>query len=111
MLIREVADPDAKKLVALSQFLLGRSKDEMAKKQISQQAFIELSRSLGVNVTAETLGELISQPPLSNLLEPLEPNSGVIRFRGDTATATGMSVDQARAVVDSNAKAALKRRQ
>ena len=111
MLIREVADPDAKKLAALSQFLLGRSKDEMAKKQISQQAFIELARSLGVNVTSETLGELISQPPLSNLLEPLQPNSGVVRFRGDTETATGMSVDQARAVVDSNAKAALKRRQ
>jgi hypothetical protein len=111
MLIREVADPDAKKLAALSQFLLGRSKDEMAKKQISQQAFIELARSLGVNVTSETLGELISQPPLSNLLEPLQPNSGVVRFKGDTETATGMSVDQARAVVDSNAKAALKRRQ
>ena len=111
MLIREVADPNAKKLAALSQFLLGRSKDEMAKKQISQQAFIELARSLGVNVTSETLGELISQPPLSNLLEPLQPNSGVVRFRGDTETATGMSVDQARAVVDSNAKAALKRRQ
>jgi len=111
MLIREVADPDAKKLAALSQFLLGRSKDEMAKKQISQQAFIELARSLGVNVTSETLGELISQPPLSNLLEPLQPNSGVVRFRGDTETVTGMSVDQARAVVDSNAKAALKRRQ
>jgi hypothetical protein len=111
MLIREVADPNAKKLAALSQFLLGRSQDEMAKKQISQQAFIELARSLGVNVTSETLGELISQPPLNNLLEPLQPNSGVIRFRGDTEAETGMTVDQARAVVDSNAKAAMKRRQ
>ena len=111
MLIREVADPNAKKLAALSQFLLGRSQDEMAKKQISQQAFIELARSLGVNVTSETLGELISQPPLNNLLEPLQPNSGVIRFRGDTEAKTGMTVDQARAVVDSNAKAAMKRRQ
>ena len=111
MLIREVADPSAKKLAALSQFLLGRSEDEMAKKQISQQAFIELARSLGVNVTSETLGELISQEPLSNLLEPLQPNSGVVRFKGDTETETGMSVDQARAVVDSNAKAAMKRRQ
>jgi hypothetical protein len=41
----------------------------------------------------------------------LEPNSNVIRFKGNTEAATGMSVDQARAVVDSNAKAALKRRQ
>jgi hypothetical protein len=111
MLIREVADPNTQRLAALSQFLLGRSQDETAKKQISQTAFIDLAKSLGVNVTADNLGDLIGQEPLNNILEPLEPNSGVVRFKGDTEAATGMSVDQARAVVDSNAKAALKRRQ
>ena len=111
MLIREVADPNTQRLAALSQFLLGRSQDETAKKQISQTAFIDLAKSLGVNVTADNLGNLISQEPLSNILEPLEPNSGVVRFKGDTEAATGMSVDQAREVVDSNAKAAMKRRQ
>jgi len=111
MLIREVADHNTQRLAALSQFLLGRSEDETAKKQISQQAFIDLAKSLGVNVTPDNLGELISQEPLSNILEPLDPNSGIIRFKGDTEAATGMSVDQARAVVDSNAKAAMKRRQ
>ena len=111
MLIREVADPSIQRLAALSQILLGRSKDETAKKQISQTAFIDLAKSLGVNVTADNLGDLINQEPLSNLLEPLEPNSGVVRFKGDTEAQTGMSVDQARAVVDSNAKAAMKRRQ
>jgi hypothetical protein len=111
MLIREVADPNTQRLAALSQFLLGRSEDETAKKQISQTAFIDLAKSLGVNVTADNLGDLISQEPLSNILEPLEPNSNVVRFKGDTEAATGMSVDQARAVVDSNAKAAMKRRQ
>jgi hypothetical protein len=111
MLIREVADPNTQRLAALSQFLLGRSEDETAKKQISQTAFIDLAKSLGVNVTAANLGDLISKEPLSNILEPLEPNSGVVRFKGDTEAATGMSVDQARAVVDSNAKAAMKRRQ
>lgn len=111
MLIREVADPNTQRLAALSQFLLGRSQDETAKKQISQEAFIDLAKSVGVNVTPDNLGDLISQEPLSNLLEPLEPNSGVVRFKGDTEAATGMSVDQARAVVDSNAKSAMKRRQ
>jgi hypothetical protein len=110
MLIREVADPNTQRLAALSQFLLGRSEDETAKKQISQTAFIDLAKSLGVNVTQDNLGDLISKEPLSNILEPLEPNSGVVRFKGDTEAATGMSVDQARAVVDSNAKAAMKRR-
>jgi hypothetical protein len=111
MLIREVADHNTQRLAALSQFLLGRSEDETAKKQISQQAFIDLAKSLGVNVTVDNLGELISQEPLSNILEPLDPNSGIVRFKGNTEAATGMSVDQARAVVDSNAKAAMKRRQ
>ena len=111
MRITEVTDSNTRKLAALSQFLLGRSQDESARKQISQDAFIEAAKSLGVNVTKENLGDLISQEPLSNMLEPLEPNSGVVRFRGDTEAQTGMSVDQARAVVDSNAKAAMKRRQ
>lgn len=110
MRIFEVAEPNGQKLMALSQFLSGRSSDESAQKQISQSAFIELAKSLGVNVTPDNLGDVIARPPLSNMLEPLDPNSGVIRFKGDTEAATGMSVDQARAVVDSNAKAAMKRR-
>ena len=111
MRLFEFEDSNAKKLMALSQFLSGRSDDESAKKQISQQAFIDLAKSLGVNVTPDNLGELIGQPPLSNVLEPLDPNSGIVRFKGDTEATTGMSVDQARNVVDSNAKAAMKRRQ
>lgn len=113
MLIREFVEtqPDAQKLAALSKFLSGRASDESAQKQISQDAFIQAAKSLGVNVTSDNLGDLISQEPLSNILEPLEPNSGVVRFKGNTEAETGMSVDQARAVVDSNAKAAMKRRQ
>jgi hypothetical protein len=112
MLIREFAGnrPDTSKLAALSKFLSGRAEDESARKQISQDAFIQAAKSLGVNVTPDNLGDLISQEPLSNILEPLEPNSGVVRFKGNTEAATGMSVDQARAVVDANAKQAMKRR-
>ena len=113
MIIREVVEtqPDAIKLVALSKFLSGRANDETASKQISQDAFIQAAKSLGVNVTPDSLANLIGQEPLSNILEPLNPSSGVISFKGDTEAATGMSVDQAHAVVDSNAKAAMKRRQ
>jgi hypothetical protein len=110
MRLFEFANPDSEKLLALSTFLSGRADDTTAKKEISQAAFIDLAKSLGVNVTKENLGDLINQEPLSNVLEPLEPNSGVVRFKGNTEAETGMSVDQARAVVDSNAKSALKRR-
>ncbi len=110
MRLFEFANPDSEKLVALSKFLSGRADDTTAKKEISQAAFIDLAKNLGVNVTSDNLGDIISQEPLANVLEPLEPNSGVVRFKGNTEAETGMSVDQARAVVDSNAKAAMKRR-
>ena len=111
MRLFEFAEPDSAKLLALSQFLLGRADDTTAKKEISQASFIDLEKSLGVYVTPEHLGQIISEPPLSNVLEPLDPNSDIVRFKGNTEAETGMSVDQAHQVVDSNAKAALKRRQ
>ena len=114
MLIREFVDTksaDAKKLLGLTTFLADRAKDENSRMEISQAAFIDAAKSLNVNLTPESLAELIGQTPLSNVLEPLEPNSDVVRFKGNTEAETGMSVDQARAVVDSNAKAAMKRRQ
>jgi hypothetical protein len=111
MRISEVAKPDSQKLLALSQFLLGRADDTTANKQISQAAFMDLAKSLGVNVTSENLNQLINQDPLKNILEPIEPGSGVVKFRGNVSGGGGMTVDQARQVVDSNAKAAMKRRQ
>jgi hypothetical protein len=111
MRIDEVAEVNGQRLMALAQFLSGRSNDESARKQISQDAFVDLAKSLGVNVTLDNLGMLINKPPLSNVLEPLDPSSNVISFKGDTEADTGMSVDQAREVVDANAKKALKRRQ
>ena len=110
MRLREFADANSAKLLALTTWLADRARDENAQGQISQDAFIKAAKSLDVNVTKENLGELISQNPLKNVLEPLDPNSGVVRFKGDLETTAGMTVDQARATVDSNAKAALKRR-
>ena len=98
--ICESADPSAQKLLALSQFLSGRADDENARKEISTDAFMEAARSLGIEVNPQNLGEYIAQAPLKDILEPLDPNSGIIRFRGNTEGDTGMPVDQARAIVD-----------
>ena len=110
MRLYEFADPNAQKLLALTTWLADRARDENAQGQISQNAFMDMAKSLGVNVTKENLGDIIAQDPLKNVLEPLDPNSGVVRFKGEIEGANGMTVDQARATVDSNAKAALKRR-
>ena len=110
MRLFEFAEPDSEKLLALATFLSGRAEDTTAKKEISQTAFIDLARSLGVNLTPNALADTVSQEPLSNVLEPFDPNSGVVRFKGNTEAETGMSVDQAQAVVNSNAKSAMKKR-
>ena len=109
MIVSEIANHNSQKLLALTQFLLGRATETTGKKQISQDAFIALAKSLGVNVTPETLVDLIAQPPLSNVMEPLDPNSGVIRFKGNEEVSPGMNVDQAEEIVDKNAKKAMKR--
>ena len=104
------AAANGKKLAAISIFLSSRAGDEAAKKEISQAAFIDIAKSMGINVTAQNLGDLINQEPLSNILEPLDPNSGVVRFLGNDEPADGaMAVDLARDIVDQNAKKAMRR--
>lgn len=112
MLIREFVESpgnDTAKLAAISTLLNDRATDEAAKKQISIDAFINLAKQNGVNVTHRNLGELIEKPPLSNILEPLEPNSGVVRFKGNAERTTDMDTDKAEDIVDKNAKAAMRR--
>lgn len=105
------ADQSQQKLMAMITLLAGRATDANAKKQISTQAFLRLAQSIGINVTLDSLGDMIAKPPLSNILEPYEPNSSIIRFKGSDTPDTGMSVDQAEQIVNTNAKSALKRRQ
>ena len=113
MRISEVQDQDAgadpNKLVGLVQFLAGRAEDTNARKQISQDAFIKMAQSLGINITSQNLGGLIAQPPLNGVLEPLDPNSGMITFKGAEIGPVKMSVPQAQQVVDKMAKSAMKR--
>lgn len=109
MRLREVADsatPDSDQLIGLVQFLRGRAKDTSARAQISQEAFFKLARSLGANVTPDNLLQITGQPPLSNLLEPVDPASGVIVFKGGEPTDINMPVNKAQNIVANMAKKA-----
>jgi hypothetical protein len=110
MLIREVADPSGAKLFGLAEFLLGRATDTNAPKQISMPAFIKMAQEIGVPVTPQSLGELVQQPPLSNIIEPIDPGSNMVRFKGNTETDVAMPVDKAQNVVASAAKRAAAKR-
>lgn len=97
-------------LMGLADFLAGRISDTDANRDMSQAAFISAAQSLGINVNQSNLGDLIAKPPLSNILEPLDPNSGVITFKGGEPTSTAMPVNRAQDIVASAAKSAMKKK-
>jgi hypothetical protein len=91
----------------LVQFLDGRAKDTNAKKEISQDAFIKLANDLDINITPQNLADVVSQEPLSNLLEPMDPNTGVLVFKGAGEPNVAMPVNKAQDIVASAAKSAM----
>jgi hypothetical protein len=97
-------------LMGLADFLAGRISDTDANRDMSQAAFISLAQSLGINVNQSNLGDLIAKPPLSNILEPLDPNSGVITFKGGAPIDTAMPVNRAQDIVAAAAKSAMKKK-
>ncbi len=98
--------PDPAQLSGLVQFLNGRANDTNAKKEISQDAFIKLANDLDINITPQNLADIVSQEPLSNLLEPMDPNSGMLVFKGAGQPDVGMPVNRAQDIVAAAAKKA-----
>ena len=104
-----VPTPDPAQLAGLVQFLNGRADDTSARKEISQDAFIKLANDLDINITPENLVDVVSQPPLSNLLEPMDPNTGVLVFKGAGQPNVAMPVNKAQDIVAAAAKSAAKK--
>jgi len=98
---------DYSKLVALSQFLLGRAQDTDAQKKISVQSFIKLAHSLGISITEDQLINLAQKPPLNGVIQTVA--NGEVVFKGGEQVADTMTVDQAQQTVDSMAKRAAKK--
>lgn len=101
--------PSPDKLLGLVEFLSGRAEDTNATKQISKDAFIQMAKHLGINVNANNLQSIVEKPPLSNVLEPLDPNSDMITFKGANIGPTQMPVNKAQDIVAAAAKKAAKK--
>ena len=113
MKIFEIADvgstqPGSKdELLGLVQFLAGQAKDTAGQKQIPQDVFIKLAKSLGISVNPKNLPELTTQEPLSNMVEPLQPDStDPIVLKGGEPVDVTMPVNKAQDVVAAAAKKA-----
>jgi hypothetical protein len=113
MLIFEVENSesvDTDKLMALTQFLAGRASDTDSKKQISVPAFINLAKSIGININSDNIGDLISKEPLSNMLMPYDPSSNVIKYKGNEEPGDEpIDPNQSEQIVAANANRALKK--
>lgn len=102
--------PSPDQLLGLVQFLAGRADDTSAPKQISVDAFINLAQSLDINVNKNNIQEIVGQPPLSSVLEPFDPSTNQIVFKGaETAEPVKMPVNKAQDIVAAAAKSAMKR--
>jgi len=108
--ITAVETPSPDSLLGLVEFLAGRAQDTNSQKQISQDAFIKLAQSLDININSQNLPELTNLPPLSNVLEPLQPNTNdPVVFKGGEPTDVAMPVNKAQDIVAQAAKSAAKK--
>jgi hypothetical protein len=102
------SDDTAARLLGLAEFLLGRARDTGGQKQISMQTFLNLAHNMQIDLTPDTLQNMASQAPLDGVFMPIEPNSGVIKFKGNDTGPVPMPVNQAQDIVAAAAKRALK---
>lgn len=98
----------AAKLLALAEFLLGRAQDTAGQKQISMQTFLKLAHNMQIDLTPETLADMANQSPLNAVIMPIEPNSGMIKFKGNDSGPVPMPVNKAQDIVAAAAKRAMK---
>ena len=111
MRINEVeADDTADRLMALAQFAAGRAEDTSAKLQMPVAAFIQRAQSLGIDIDPDTLQNLVGQPPLNGIFNPMSPDATELTFKGgDKPGPVTMPVNQAQDIVANAAQSALKK--
>jgi hypothetical protein len=100
-------DGQSNELAALVQYLMGKSEDLKTKSEMKTDTFIDIARSMGVNITFGNLQALAQQAPLKNMITDL--NQDVIAF-GDQDPNVKMPVDKARDTVKKMAKRSLGKR-
>jgi len=93
--------PSAQQLVALAQYLLGRSDDEATQHTVPIDVFLSMAHNMGVNITDQQLRTLATQDPLKNIIQNVDADNIVLVGAGITGDegADTMTVDQAQDTV------------
>lgn len=104
----DTSQSEIEQMSALAQFLLARADDENSSKKISVPAFISLANDMGISLTKDQLLNLVSKPPLNNLIDNVEGDE--ILFKGNAQADSTMSMTKAQDVVGKMSKRALGKR-
>ena len=93
--------PSAQQLVALAQYLLGRSDDEATEHTVPIEVFLSMAHNMGVNITDQQLRTLATQDPLKNIIQNVDEKNIVLVGAGITGEEgeDTMTVDQAQDTV------------
>ena len=101
------ADELRVKLVGVLSQLRGRIQDTGANSKITLKAVLSKLRESGITLTAEQLRDMISQPPLKNIIANITGDEVV--FKGQTQSDTAaIDAEQSDATLEKMAKRAAK---
>ena len=98
--------PSAQQLVALAEYLVGRSDDAVDNKTVPIEVFLSMAHNMGVNITDEQLRSLATRPPLQNVIAHVSNDEIILKGAGITGDEEPMTVDQAQDTVAGMADAA-----
>lgn len=96
-------------LVALATFLTTRATEMGAEAKLSLKAFSQVARNLGVPVSFNSIKDIVTQPPLSNVISKVDQDNVYFKTpENDVEALTKGNVQDPEAKVDSMAKSAMK---
>jgi hypothetical protein len=109
MLINEVVNVSDQKLIALTQFLIGRAVDTDAQEPTSIDSFISMANDMGVSIKADQLRDLAVKTPLNNVIANVTDDEVIFKGSGASTQANDtMTVTQAQDTVEKMAQRAAK---
>lgn len=111
MNINEVTvSPLTTKIMAVMQFLIGRSEDTASEKKIGTDTLVSLANDTGAPITKSDLIRLAQQPPLKNMIKNINNQETVFVGNQEEMDSDAMSdADKANKTVAAMAKRAAKK--
>lgn len=94
-----VGHPSPQELMALAEYLLGRTDDANSEKAVPIDAFLSMAHNMGVAITDKQLRNLAGHDPLKNVIVNVTDDEVILSGGANIEVDDTMTVDQARDTV------------